>query len=45
MIPQQGERAAIDAIPSIQKTVFATEDFKEGIQSFIERREAHFQGR
>jgi enoyl-CoA hydratase/carnithine racemase len=42
---EQGERAAIDAIPSIQKTVFATEDFKEGIQSFIERREARFQGR
>ena len=42
---EHGERAAIDAIPSIEKTVFATEDFKEGIQSFLERREANFQGR
>lgn len=25
--------------------VFATEDFKEGLQSFIERREANFEGR
>jgi enoyl-CoA hydratase len=42
---EQGERAAVEAIPSIEKAVFATEDFKEGIQSFIERREARFQGR
>ena len=32
---EQGERAAVEAIPSIEKAVFATEDFKEGIQSFI----------
>ena len=42
---EQGERAAVEAIPSIQNAVFATEDFKEGIQSFVERREARFQGR
>jgi len=42
---QQGERMAVDAIPSIEKAVFATEDFKEGIQSFVERRAARFQGR
>ena len=41
----EGERAAIAVIPEIEKTVFATEDFKEGIQSFVERREANFQGR
>ena len=41
----QGERAAVAAIPAIQKTVFGTEDFKEGIQSFVERREARFRGR
>ncbi len=41
----EGERAAIDAIPSIKEKVFATEDFKEGIRSFVERREAEFQGR
>ena len=39
------EQAAIAQIPRIREKVFATEDFKEGIQSFIERREAHFQGR
>jgi enoyl-CoA hydratase/carnithine racemase len=42
---QQGERAAVEAIPSIEKAVFGTEDFKEGLQSFIERREARFEGR
>ena len=42
---QHGEAAAIAAIPEIRKQVFATHDFKEGIQSFIERREAQFQGR
>ncbi|WP_153506420.1 crotonase/enoyl-CoA hydratase family protein [Cumulibacter manganitolerans] len=39
------EQAAIDYIPQIRERVFATEDFKEGIQSFVERREANFQGR
>ena len=39
------EQAAIDCIPEIREKVFATEDFKEGIQSFVERREANFQGR
>jgi enoyl-CoA hydratase/carnithine racemase len=42
---QQAEQVAVDAIPSIRKAVFASEDFKEGIQSFVERREARFQGR
>lgn len=42
---QQGEQAAIAVIPEIRKKVFASEDFKEGIQSFVERREARFQGR
>lgn len=42
---EHGEKAAIAVIPQIQETVFATEDFKEGIQSFVERREANFQGR
>src|SRR6185436_2748080 len=42
---EEGERAAVAAIPSIQKAVFGSEDFKEGIQSFIERREARFRGR
>jgi enoyl-CoA hydratase/carnithine racemase len=42
---EAGEKAAIECIPEIQKTVFASEDFKEGIQSFVERRAAKFQGR
>jgi enoyl-CoA hydratase/carnithine racemase len=42
---EQAERAAVEAIPSIEKAVFDSEDFKEGLQSFIERREARFQGR
>lgn len=42
---EAAEKAAIDCIPEIKETVFATEDFKEGIQSFVERRSAKFQGR
>jgi enoyl-CoA hydratase len=42
---QEGEAAAIAAIPGIRQRVFASADFKEGIQSFMERREAQFQGR
>jgi enoyl-CoA hydratase/carnithine racemase len=41
----QGERAAIDVLPEVRKTVFGTEDAAEGIQSFMERREAQFKGR
>jgi enoyl-CoA hydratase len=40
-----GERAAIDYIPKIKERVFNSEDFKEGIQSFVERRAAVFRGR
>jgi enoyl-CoA hydratase len=39
------EKAAIAEIPRIRETVFASKDFLEGVQSFVERREAHFQGR
>lgn len=42
---EAAEKAAIDCIPEIQETVFATEDFREGIQSFVERRPARFRGR
>jgi enoyl-CoA hydratase/carnithine racemase len=42
---EAGERAAIDIIPHIRGQVLDSEDAKEGIQSFVERRAAVFQGR
>jgi hypothetical protein len=40
-----GEQAAIDIIPHIRDRVMDSEDAKEGIKSFVERRSAVFQGR
>jgi enoyl-CoA hydratase/carnithine racemase len=40
-----GEQAAIDALPAVRERVMDTEDAREGIQSFIERRQATFKGR
>ncbi|MFO1158567.1 MAG: crotonase/enoyl-CoA hydratase family protein [Reyranellaceae bacterium] len=40
-----GEAMAIAAIPTIHERVMGTEDAKEGIRSFVERRAAQFQGR
>ena len=42
---ENGERAAIDYIPKIKDRVLNSEDAKEGIQSFVERRAAVFRGR
>ena len=42
---EQGEKAAVDILPEVRETVFGTEDQLEGIQSFMERREAVFKGR
>jgi enoyl-CoA hydratase len=42
---EAGERAAIEAIPGIRSRVMGTADAAEGIQSFVERRAAVFQGR
>lgn len=39
------EPAAVAAIPAMAATVQATEDFHEGIASFLERRPAQFTGR
>ncbi len=39
------EQAAIGEIDRIREKVFSTEDFTEGIQSFVERRDAVFHGR
>lgn len=42
---EAGEQAAIDAIPGIKDKVMNSADAAEGIQSFMERRSAVFQGR
>ncbi|MDE5444201.1 crotonase/enoyl-CoA hydratase family protein [Bradyrhizobium sp. CSA207] len=42
---EAGEKAAIDYIPKIKDRVFSSEDMKEGIQSFVERRPAVFRGK
>ena len=42
---REGEQAAIDAIPAMGQELTATEDFAEGIASFIDRRAATFKGR
>ncbi|MBM7368246.1 crotonase/enoyl-CoA hydratase family protein [Gordonia hydrophobica] len=41
----EGEQAAIAAIDEVKSSVFTSHDFMEGIQSFIERRPAKFQGK
>jgi enoyl-CoA hydratase/carnithine racemase len=41
----EGEPAAVAAIPEMSEAVRATADFQEGITSFIERRAARFSGR
>lgn len=40
-----GERSAVEVIPEIHSAVLNSEDMMEGIQSFIERRPAKFQGK
>jgi len=42
---EAGEKAAIDLIPVIRVRVMDTEDAREGISSFVERRPAVFHGR
>jgi enoyl-CoA hydratase/carnithine racemase len=42
---EAGERAAIAAISGVKEQVMDSEDAKEGIRSFVERREARFMGR
>jgi enoyl-CoA hydratase/carnithine racemase len=42
---ENGARAAIEYIPKIKDRVLNSEDAKEGIQSFVQRRAAVFRGR
>ena len=42
---EAGEKAAVEIIPRIRDRVMNSEDMKEGIQSFVERRAAVFKGR
>jgi enoyl-CoA hydratase/carnithine racemase len=42
---EHGEQAAIDYLPKIRERVLNSEDAREGIQSFVERRAAIFRGR
>ncbi len=42
---EAAERAGVDFIPSIRARVLSTEEAREGIRSFVERRPAVFQGR
>jgi len=41
----EGVQACIDAFDSVQAELLATEDAKEGVNSFVERRDALFQGK
>jgi enoyl-CoA hydratase len=40
-----GERSAVAAIATVRDQVMDSEDAKEGIRSFVERREARFEGK
>ncbi len=42
---ESGEQAAFDEIPVMRSRTANTEDFAEGIASFMEKRDAKFQGR
>lgn len=42
---ESGREPALDALMAQARPLFATEDAREGLQSFLERREASFQGK
>lgn len=45
MAAEQGREAALGALMATARPLFQTEDAMEGVKSFIERREARFEGR
>ena len=42
---EQGEQAAFDEIPAMRERTLSSEDAREGMMSFMERRDAVFKGR
>lgn len=42
---ERGEKAAFDEISAMRERTLNSEDAREGIMSFLERREAVFRGR